>query len=337
MAKKSDPTKPAAKRPEALHWAGCTLNNYTTYDEQKFISLIRPIANYYVYGKEIGEKCGTPHLQFMISFKVKTRLTALKKIFPTAHFEIKAALSTFKHASDYCKKGMQSHEEWDECAQAGPHFGVHAVYVEWGTLPSDVPTKQTKDDTYAHALAADNTKDAMNIIKQLAPRDFCLYGHTIERNIQKSMRKPTLVRFTMDAFTIPPQDLTKTILLTGPSNMGKTNYAKAHFNNPLIVTVLDQLAEFNDSYDGIVFDDMSFVNYLPETVIHIVDQDEDRAIRLRYVYAKIPHSTKKIICHNNDNPLFNPDTISPEQRIAIERRVTHYRINEDIRKSSDKM
>lgn len=89
----------------AKHWAGCTLNNYTDADEARFIAIIQPLADYYVYGKEVGAS-GTPHLQFMISFKTKKRLTAIKKIFPTAHLEMKSPISTMKEASDYCKKGI---------------------------------------------------------------------------------------------------------------------------------------------------------------------------------------------------------------------------------------
>jgi len=91
--------------PKAKHWAGCTLNNYVAVDEAKFEVSIQPIADYYVYGKETGKE-GTRHLQFMICFKSAKELSALKKIFPTAHFEMKSPLSTMTRASNYCKKGI---------------------------------------------------------------------------------------------------------------------------------------------------------------------------------------------------------------------------------------
>jgi len=88
--------------PKAKHWAGCTLNNYTDVDEAKFTAVIRPLADYYVYGKEVGES-GTPHLQFMVSFKKQTSLTACLKIHK-CHWEVKSSKSTMVEASDYCKK-----------------------------------------------------------------------------------------------------------------------------------------------------------------------------------------------------------------------------------------
>jgi len=90
--------------PQAKHWAGCTLNNYTAADEACFLAKIAPIADYYVYGREVGEQ-GTPHLQFMVCFKTKKRLSTLIKLFPSKpHWEMKSAKSTMVEASDYCKK-----------------------------------------------------------------------------------------------------------------------------------------------------------------------------------------------------------------------------------------
>jgi len=40
---------------KAKHWAGCTLNNYTPQDEARFLANIQPLADYYVYGKEVIE------------------------------------------------------------------------------------------------------------------------------------------------------------------------------------------------------------------------------------------------------------------------------------------
>lgn len=91
------------KIPKAKHWVG-TLNNYTPADEACFLSKIEPLADYYVYGKEVGEQ-GTPHLQFMISFKAQKALTGCIKLFVNkAHWEVKSQKSTMQEASDYCKK-----------------------------------------------------------------------------------------------------------------------------------------------------------------------------------------------------------------------------------------
>jgi len=122
----------------AKHWAGCTLNNYTDEDVECIITHVRPEASYYVFGIERGAS-GTPHLQFMVSFKKQKRLTACKKLFATktSHWEMKSRHSTMLRSSNYCKKGMQTKEEWDLLHEDGPNFGLEASFVEYGTLPLD--------------------------------------------------------------------------------------------------------------------------------------------------------------------------------------------------------
>lgn len=93
-------------RPLAKHWAGCVIPNYTALDELGFSIAIQPLADYWVYGKEVGEN-GLRHLQFMVCFKTKKTLATVKKLITTqGHWEIKRLGSTMKRASDYCKKGM---------------------------------------------------------------------------------------------------------------------------------------------------------------------------------------------------------------------------------------
>lgn len=132
-------TKPD-RGPLAKHWAGCTLNNYTVVDEAAFVSKIQPLADYYVYGKEVGPKNGVPHLQFMVCFKTAKRTTAVQKLLK-ASWTVKYAESTMKQASDYCKKDGN--------------------FIEWGILPLDPTVKGRKviqdnyEDTVTKAKAGD--------------------------------------------------------------------------------------------------------------------------------------------------------------------------------------
>jgi len=163
--------------PKAKHWAGCTLNNYTAVDEAKFELLIQPLADYYVYGKEVGAS-GTPHLQFMVSFKSQKALTALKKIFEKAHWEVKAGQSTMLRASNYCKKGEQTKAEWDLDHEDGINYGKNAVFIEWGILPEDQTVKSRKiiADKYADTVA----KAKQGNFEEIIPEHQVRYYKTIK-------------------------------------------------------------------------------------------------------------------------------------------------------------
>lgn len=107
-----------------------TLNNWNV-DHEDTLKTVPYL--YLVYGKE-SSISGTPHLQGFITFKGNKRLSALKKLLPTAHWEI--AQGTSSQAADYCKKGQQSHDEWKELGTEGPNYGLNADVYEQGDVPS---------------------------------------------------------------------------------------------------------------------------------------------------------------------------------------------------------
>lgn len=79
-----------------------TINNYTDADEEALKSWVTDLlAAYVVYGKEVGES-GTPHLQGYAEFNKQFRLTELKKLHATAHWEERKG--TREQAVNYCKK-----------------------------------------------------------------------------------------------------------------------------------------------------------------------------------------------------------------------------------------
>lgn len=85
----------------ARHWC-FTCNNYTDEDIEKINGVYDDgRAVYIVYGKEIGEDNGTPHLQGFVSMLTRTKLTGMQTTFGPFHFEI---ARTLKKAIAYCKK-----------------------------------------------------------------------------------------------------------------------------------------------------------------------------------------------------------------------------------------
>ena len=137
------------------------------------------------------------------------------------------------------------------------------------------------------------------------------------------------VKYKLDDFCHDPLPLEKSVLLLGPSGIGKTCYALAHFKAPLLVRHLDQLSEFNPHlHDGIVFDDMSFTHIHPEARIHLLDMDFGSHIHIRYTTAYIPQGTKRIFCHNGVP--FYDDKVFGYQLEALKRRVLELSLTESL-------
>lgn len=122
------------------------------------------------------------------------------------------------------------------------------------------------------------------------------------------------------------QPLNKSTLFYGSSGLGKTHYALAHFKKPLFISHIDGLKQLSPDNDGIVFDDMSFRHWPVEAVIHLLDSDLARDLNVRYGTVHVPAGVKKIFTHNTSNPFYNDEMIDPEQKEAIERRLSRCHI-----------
>lgn len=182
--------------------------------------------------------------------------------------------------------------------------------------------------------------DAVALIQQAAPRDWAIHGESIERNLVRAKTPKFKHKYFMEDFLKGPLPLPagKSIFLYGPSRVGKTHYACAHFQNPLMVSDMDDLKQFKATrHDGIVFDDCSFKHIPPEKVIHLCDQEFTRSIRCRNTNATIPALTPKIFTHNTANPFYGtegPFAATVEQAQAISNRLESYAVPFPIFKGS---
>lgn len=121
------------------------------------------------------------------------------------------------------------------------------------------------------------------------------------------------------------------MLLYGPSGMGKTERALTMFQRPLLVRSLDSARDYHpDRYDGIVFDDVSLAHLSPEEKIHLLDGDHIGSVRCRYANGTLPKHTKRIFTTNRaPNDFFTGGAaIDPEQLVAFKRRVKIYHVSQ---------
>lgn len=299
-----------------------TINNY---DEESGID--PTLCTYVIEAHEMGEN-GVPHIQGYCILKERKRRNQVSLELPGAHLE--PAKGTPWQNFIYCAKGEQSKAEFDAEKDAGPNWGRNAIFLEWGErpkAPGPSHKKKPADTTYAEALAATTVQEAMEIIKKRKPRDACLHGEAIERNIKrfKTSSKNHNSRYLDSDFLEPVKQFDgKCLLFCGPTGIGKTQFALAHFKNPCLVRELNCLKAFGPDNDGIVFDDMSFTHWSVPGVIHLLDNDCDSTFRVMYGTVTIPANTRRIFTYNLPNPFYNEQLVPQEQATAIDRRFQRY-------------
>ena len=117
-----------------------TRNNYSNTEFEDNLQ-----CRYIVYGKEIGEKEGTPHLQGFVMFTNKRSLQAIRKLFKGCH--VLPSYDSYS-AMLYCKKGEQSSKEWKKFHENGPNYGKNADFTERGKPPMSRKQKGQKGKEY---------------------------------------------------------------------------------------------------------------------------------------------------------------------------------------------
>lgn len=161
-------------------------------------------------------------------------------------------------------------------------------------------------------------------MKQMLEVDGATYARNYNAldKIAKAYSKQTPGKYKAEDFT---EELKTDMVMvfSGKSGVGKTQFALAHFKNPLIVSHTEDLKKLDDTYDGIVFDDMDFLHWPRTAQIHILDSEVDRSINVKNSAVTIPANLKKIFTTNQFSP-FNQDDE------AIERRFVRHEFNNKI-------
>lgn len=246
-----------------------TLNNWTPKDRELFENLD---CNVIVFGEEVAPSTGTPHLQGHITFKRTYRLGALKKIC-NCHWEV-AKCSDF----NYELKGEN-------------------VFIK------DL-REQGKRNDLDEVIEKIDSGCSIEEVAKAYPKSYIKYHSGLGKLIAiKNSIKTTSMYSLVDCsrnIGLAPFTFGVSRILVGESGCGKTQFALAHFDNPLLVSHIDDLKSLNGGHDGIVFDDVDFTHYPRTAQIHLVDWEQTRSIHCRYGNATIPMHTCKIFTCNYD-------------------------------------
>lgn len=192
-------------RKQSKHWV-FTLNNPTLHH-----TVLVTGYDYIVVGLEHAST-GTPHYQGYVVMSRLHRLSQMVKLQPKCNFEI--AKGTPLQASNYCKKGEQTHDEWVEFHHLGPNYGLNAVFEEEGTLPLTGGQTMKRDWDAAFALAKQGRIDEI-------PASIVVQHYSNLRAIKQDYPQPS-----------PPtiEGLLDNIWYFGKPRVGKSVQARKDFD-----------------------------------------------------------------------------------------------------------
>jgi len=256
---------------------------------------------------EICKSTGKAHWQLSVQTKKSMYRKAFQKMFtPGIYYSMPQVYPWEKNVA-YCSKDGKYEE-----------YGKYEPPREVKEKQVTSSRKRLFDDLYNGMTE----EEAWNAHRQAMP----IYWRAAKEALKVWRTVDYNPTYTLDQFKEPPiTDWTKTIILHGPAGIGKTQYALAHFKNPLLMNHNEDLRKFKPTkHDGIVFDDMSFEGLEREVQLAFVENELPKTFSVKFGDVTIPGGTKKIMTTNRLNFILCGDA-------AIDRRTTWLMKTEDLR------
>lgn len=187
-----------------------------------------------------------------------------------------------------------------------------------------------KVPAWARMLNKSNTtREGMALLAEKAPHIYYMHGSKIKPMLIERVGTPEPKLFTMADFNRPPLELDEPIVLWGDTGLGKSEYALAHFDKPLVVRRRDDLKRAS-YHDGIIFDDMAFDDWTPEDAIALLSQDKPRSLPARFHDAFVEADIPIIFTTNKRPKQLFPRSPLAFQRRAIKRRYTAIKVTRSL-------
>lgn len=242
----------------------------------------------YIVCRELHED-GDPHLHAYLRYKRKVNCTNPKS------FNLKAEDGTEYQVNIQACRSSKAVKEY--VAKDGD-------YIE-----SD---EANAEDVWSKAMGLAKKRkydDAVSLLEKEKPKDMLTRGVEIRKNLRGSAPSHVYAQPDGELPFVLPDDVSavipsmfgkKAIILSGKSGVGKTRFARSlgphHF-----VTHMDQLRSLVAGR-LLVFDDMSFAHMPRESIIQLVDSEQERAVHARYSNGFIAAKTPKIFLTNRTCP-----------------------------------
>lgn len=168
-------------------------------------------------------------------------------------------------------------------------------------------------------------EEAIKCYRNDRPYDFYKHRDAIIQNIKNDIPLEPIPGYNLDSFnhlaTRIEWDENKTLIITGPAGIGKSQLARALAKgNYILVHELENIRQLQNKETTLIFDDFRFLKYDRDTILKILETRDPITLPARYVHMTIPRKTKRIITDNATNlfELFGFDDGALHERIQHE-------------------
>lgn len=280
------------------------LRGETTEERKKALDAYCEESAWLIGQEETGSH-GMEHWQVTFGFKNARFLNAVQKKLPQGENiqVVRDPKASIKYCSDELKRS-----------------GDICIY---GDVPDFGRVKVDHSDMLQEATEAGTYEGAMALIKEKDLGYYVLNQKKLSAYFTSEFAEPDLGKYPIEAFSKLPINIpeNKTLVFVGPTRIGKTQFALAHFKSPIIIRGKQDWCRFRAGItDGVVLDDIAFRKWTPETLLHTMERETAYTADVKYGSVRIPAGLPKIVCINSMQA-FWPDNILEATKEAIEARI----------------
>lgn len=310
---------PLSKYESANEYFTTLWRNNTKYilyqKEGKYISHIFAL---YITAVFIVSDNGYRHIQAYVEFRNAVAYNKAKDLLGVSY--VKAVKQDDKRAvMAYCCKLQTRMANTEPISYGMPSIDIFNDIAKTAKLKT---TRNTRENAWNSALHAKSKSHAIEIIKNNFPETYLCKKKVIHENLESEFGHKAEQYF--NTFSIPFFNVwnQKAHIFIGPTNIGKTSFALAHFVKPVHIKGIQSFGRISSDpeiCDGIVIDDIPIGKLPSNELLGILDVVYENVINIKYSVGFIPAFLPRIICLNKLSQLY-PKTANLEIQNAITRR-----------------
>lgn len=266
-----------------------TLFNYESLLDSLRLLIDNSKVTYLLWGEEVCPNTNAKHLQGYVQLKSRMRMLSLKKLIGIETIHLTACAGSDEDNEKYCTK-------------------ENTNIIRLGTRRSIKSRKRKSGECFGELIGAVESGWSLQEIVKEWPEMYVKHHTGVEKVLKLFNETVPTVYYGPFQWNFSP-NFEKSIIIMGPTGLGKTQYAKTLFTNVHMIRHIDKLKGFNQlHHGGIIFDDMEFSHWPVSSQIHLCDQTDDADINVKYGYVTIPARTKKIFTCNPERFPFTKDS-----------------------------
>lgn len=233
--------------------------------------------------------------------------------------------------------GVHRSEGVSDVFKVVKEFQEEEDVIEWGSVPKRREAKGATNDVNIRESLAESTtaEEFMTAMEEKSPSYFIHSEKALYNYALKKFDNGNASNYSKDSFITPfITDWSRVPVIVGDTGLGKTEWALAHFDQPLHVLDKNDYCRYRKGFtDGIILDDVDSSKWTGLTFLKFLKMEVNTTQNIKYGHVVIEKKCKRMILTNDMDAVWPTDML-PKTREACLRRMNIIHIRDPTYKKA---